>query len=75
MKCHITSIQLHPNKKGSMIIQWDTKNSVIRCPANDIKNINTLLTVLGGEEVYKMNTSNTTVMWEGLPVSCEAQPV
>lgn len=47
----------------------------MKCPANEIKDIQTLITVLGGEEIYKKDASETTVVWQGVPISFTAAPV
>ncbi len=39
------------------------------CPEEDIKDIQVLTTVSGGEVVYTMDASKTPVMWNGLPLT------
>ena len=39
------------------------------CPENDIKDIQTLITVCGGEVVYTRDSSQPTIMWNGVPVT------
>lgn len=39
------------------------------CPAEDIKDIQALMTICGGEVVYAKNLSQPTVMWNGLPLT------
>lgn len=46
-----------------------------KCPANEIKDIQALTTVLGGEVVYQRNNSAATIIWQGVPVSFNAEPV
>lgn len=47
----------------------------MKCPANEIKDIQALLTVLGGETVYQRDNSTASVIWQGLPVSFSSAPV
>lgn len=44
------------------------------CPAEDIKDIQALLTVSGGEIVYTRDTKAPTVMWNGLPLTFNSKP-
>jgi predicted amidohydrolase YtcJ len=46
-----------------------------KCPANEIKDIQALITVLGGETVYRKDTAAITVIWQGLPISFAEPPV
>lgn len=39
------------------------------CPETDIKDIQALMTVCGGEIVYTKNTSTPTVTWQGKPIT------
>ena len=39
------------------------------CPEEDIKDIQVLLTVSGGEEVYVRDNSAPTIMWNALPLT------
>lgn len=39
------------------------------CPENDIKDIQTLMTVCGGEVVYTKDTAQPTIMWNGIPIT------
>jgi predicted amidohydrolase YtcJ len=48
---------------------------VMRCPANELKDIQALTTVLGGEVVYQRDNSNVTVIWQGVPISFTVAPV
>jgi hypothetical protein len=47
----------------------------MKCPANEIKDIQALITVLGGEEIYRKDISNISVIWQGIPISFTAAPV
>ncbi len=72
--------QFEENLKGSLkagkladfvVIDRD----YMKCPANEIKDIQALITVLGGETVYQKNNSVVSVIWEGIPISFSAAPV
>lgn len=72
--------QFEENIKGSLeagkladfvVIDRD----VMKCPANELKDIQALTTVLGGEVVYRRDNSNVTVIWQGVPISFTAAPV
>ncbi|MEG2421689.1 MAG: amidohydrolase family protein, partial [Oscillospiraceae bacterium] len=39
------------------------------CPENDIKDIQALMTVSGGEVVYTRDSSDPTIMWQGVPLT------
>ena len=54
-----------------MVIDRD----VMKCPANELKDIQALTTVLGGEVVYQRDNSNVTVIWQGVPISFTVAPV
>ncbi|OUQ59443.1 amidohydrolase [Flavonifractor sp. An112] len=41
----------------------------MNCPAEDIKDIQVLTTVSGGEVVYTKDLSQPTIMWNGLPLT------
>ena len=43
------------------------------CPEEDIKDIQALLTVSGGEVVYQKDTSVPTIMWNGLPLTFNSE--
>ncbi len=45
------------------------------CPAQDIKDIQALLTVSGGEVVYTRNNAVPTIMWNGLPLTYNSELV
>ncbi len=45
------------------------------CPAEDIKDIQALMTVSGGEVVYTKDTSVPTIMWNGLPLTYNSEIV
>jgi hypothetical protein len=47
----------------------------MKCPANEIKDIQALTTVLGGEVVYQKDVSEISVIWQGVPVSFSVPPV
>lgn len=47
----------------------------MKCPANEIKDIQVLTTVLGGEVIYEKDSSKTSVIFEGIPISFTAAPV
>ncbi|MEL7655182.1 MAG: amidohydrolase family protein [Bacillota bacterium] len=47
----------------------------MKCPANEIKDIQALTTVLGGETVYQKDNSMVSVIWQGVPVSFTTAPV
>lgn len=44
------------------------------CPAEDIKDIQVLITVSGGEQVYTRDSSTPAVMWNGLPLTLNNKP-
>ena len=44
------------------------------CPEEDIKDIQVLLTVSGGEEVYTRDNTTPTVVWNGLPITFNTAP-
>lgn len=44
-------------------------------PARDIKDILPLATIVGGEIVYAKNNSKITVMWQGMPMAFDIDPV
>lgn len=44
------------------------------CPAEDIKDIQVLMTVSGGEQVYTRDSSTPAVMWNGLPLTFNNKP-
>lgn len=39
------------------------------CPEEEIKDIQALMTVSGGEVVYTKDTSEPTLLWQGKPVT------
>ena len=45
------------------------------CPEEDIKDIQALLTVSGGEVVYTRDTSTPAVIWNGLPLTFNSKPI
>jgi len=45
------------------------------CPERDIKDILPIATIVGGEKVFEKNTSQITVMWQGMPVAFDNAPV
>ena len=45
------------------------------CPVNEIKDIQALMTVVGGEIVYERDSKAPTVIWQGLPVIFNTGPV
>jgi predicted amidohydrolase YtcJ len=47
----------------------------MKCPANEIKDIQVLTTVLGGEVVYQKDVSKASVIWQGIPISFSVEPV
>ena len=47
----------------------------LKCPANEIKDIQVLTTVLGGEEVYRKDISEASVIWEGVPINFTESPL
>lgn len=47
----------------------------MKCPANEIKDIQALTTVLGGEVIYQKNNSTASVIWQGVPVSFTMAPI
>lgn len=47
----------------------------MKCPANQIKDIQALTTVLGGEVVYQKDNSASSVIWQGVPISFTVAPV
>lgn len=47
----------------------------MNCPDNEIKDIQALTTVLGGEAVYQKDNSKGSVIWQGVPISFSAEPV
>jgi hypothetical protein len=47
----------------------------MKCPANEIKDVQALITVLGGEVIYQKDVSKTSVIWQGIPISFTAAPV
>lgn len=66
--------EFNENLKGSLEVGKLADFAVIdrdymTCPAQDIKDIQALLTVCGGEEVYKKDMSQPTIMWNGLPLT------
>lgn len=72
--------QFEENSKGSLeagkladfvIIDRD----YMKCPANEIKDIQALTTVLGGEPVYQKDTTKASVIWQGVPISFSASPM
>ncbi len=72
--------QFEENLKGSLeagkladfvVIDRD----YMKCPANEIKDIQALTTVLGGEVVYQKDNSITSVIWQGVPVSFSTAPL
>jgi len=71
--------QFEENLKGSLkagkladfvVIDRD----YMKCPANEIKDIQVLTTVLGGEVVYQKDVSKASVIWQGVPISFSATP-
>ncbi len=72
--------QFEENLKGSLkagkladfvVIDRD----YMKCPANEIKDIQALTTVLGGEVVYQKDNAAISVIWEGMPISFSVAPV
>jgi len=47
----------------------------MKCPDHEIKDIQALITVLGGEVVYQKDTATPSVIWQGVPISFSAAPV
>ncbi len=72
--------QFEENLKGSLAIGKLADFVVIdrdymKCPANEIKDIQALTTVLGGEVVYQKDASKASVIWQGVPISFSVTPV
>jgi len=72
--------QFEENLKGSLEIGKLADFVVIdrdymKCPANEIKDIQALTTVLGGEVVYQKDASKASVIWQGVPISFSVTPV
>lgn len=44
-------------------------------PARDIKDILPLATIVGGEIVYAKDNSKITVMWQGMPMAFDSDPI
>lgn len=63
---------LEPGKLADFVV---IDRDVMRCPANELKDIQALTTVLGGEVVYQRDNSNVAVIWQGVPISFTAEPV
>ena len=47
----------------------------MKCPANEIKDIQALTTVLGGKVIYQKNNSTVSVIWQGVPISFATAPI
>lgn len=72
--------QFEEDLKGSLEIGKLADFAVIdrdymKCPANEIKDIQVLTTVLGGEIVYQKDVSKASVIWQGIPISFSVDPV
>ncbi len=72
--------QFEENLKGSLKVGKLADFVVLdrdymKCPANEIKDIQALTTVLGGEVVYQKDSSKTSVIWQGLPINFAVAPV
>lgn len=72
--------QFEEDLKGSLEIGKLADFAVIdrdymKCPANEIKDIQVLTTVLGGEVVYQKDVSKASVIWQGVPISFSVGPV
>lgn len=72
--------QFEENLKGSLEVGKLADFVVIdrdymKCPANEIKDIQALTTVLGGEVVYQKDASEASVIWQGVPISFSVTPV
>lgn len=47
----------------------------MKCPANEIKDIQAMTTVLGGEVIYQKDITTASVIWQGVPVNFTAAPM
>ena len=72
--------QFEEDLKGSLEVGKLADFAVIdrdymTCPETDIKDIQTLMTVSGGEVVYTKDTSEPTITWQGKPITLNAKCV
>ena len=72
--------QFEEDIKGSLEVGKLADFAVIdrdymKCPANEIKDIQALTTVLGGEVIYQKDNSSASVIWQGVPISFTTAPI
>ena len=57
---------LEPGKLADFVV---IDRDYMTCPEEEIKDIQALMTVSGGEVVYTKDTSEPTILWQGKPVT------